>query len=163
MTKPDLISEFEYEGKVIVEWFDVFEKDKIPDLEWQQVYMVGDLDGKVPLVLYNDKEDNLPGGGVELGETIEQTIAREALEEVNMKVLSWEPIGYQKLTRPWDDTPTYQFRVYAKLEKNGEFTNDPGGSVIGHRLVDLEKINEYINYGTVGNKLIENCRRFFNS
>lgn len=161
MTKPDLISEFEYEGKVIVEWFDVFKKEKIPDLEWQQVYMIGNLDGKVPLVMYANKGDNLPGGKIETGETLEQAITREALEEVNMKILSWKPLGYQKLTRPWDDAPTYQFRVYAELEKNGEFAKDPGGSVIGHKLVDLDDVNKHINYGDVGNRLIEDCRQFF--
>ncbi len=161
MTKPDLVSEFEYEGKVIVEWFDVIEKDKIPDFEWKQVYMIGNLDNKVPLVMYSNKGDNLPGGGVEPGETIEQTITREALEEVNMRVVSWEPLGYQKLTRPWDDTPTYQFRLYAKLEKNGNFTNDPGGSVIGHKLVDLKDVNKNITYGKVGDRLIAMSKKFF--
>lgn len=112
--------------------------------------------------MYSGKDDNLPGGGVEPGENLEQTITREALEEVNMKVISWQPLGYQKLTRPWDNTPTYQFRVYAKLEKNGEFTNDPGGSVIGHKLVDLDNINKFINYGKVGDRLISSCKQFFN-
>lgn len=161
MTKPDLISEFEYEGRVIVEWFDVFEKDKIPDLEWHQVYMIGNLDGKVPIVMYSSDGDNLPGGKVEQGETIEQAIIRESLEEVNMKVVSWEPIGYQKLTGSGDSTPTYQFRVYAKLEKNGEFLNDPAGSVIGHKLVELNDVNKYIKYGLVGDRLIANCNKFF--
>ena len=161
MIAPDLIGEFEYEGKVIFEWFDVNKKSEIPNLEWQQIYMVGNLNNKVPLVIYSNKRDNLPGGKVEPGESIGQTITRESIEEVNMRVISWQPLGYQKLTRPWDDTPTYQFRVYAKLEKNGKFINDPGGSVIGHRLVDLDDVNKYINYGAVGDRLVVNCRQFF--
>jgi hypothetical protein len=163
MAKPDLISEFEYEGKVIVEWFDVFEKNKIPDLDWQQVYMIGNLDGKVPIVIYSSDGDNLPGGKIEHGETIEQAIMRESLEEINMNVVAWEPIGYQKLTRFGDSTPIYQFRVYAKLCKNGDFINDPAGSVIGHKLVELNDVNKYIKYGLVGDRLIANCTKFFNN
>lgn len=162
MPKPDLISEFEYNGKVIVEWFDIFDKDKIPNLKWQQAYIIGNLDGKVPIVMYENKGDNLPGGKTELGETLGKTILREIEEELNMKVISWQPLGYQILTRPGDDTPTYQFRAYAKLEKIDDFVNDPGGSVIGHRLVELNDLNKFIKYGGVGDRLISNCRQFFN-
>ena len=162
MIKPDLISEFEYEGKVIVEWFDVSEKDNIPDFDWQQAYIIGNFNGKVPIVMYNNKGDNLPGGKTEPGESLDETILREIEEEINMKVTSWKPLGYQKLTRPWDDTPTYQFRAYAELEKIGEFTNDPGGSVIGHRLVELDNLNKFIKYGKVGNRLVSICKRYFN-
>jgi len=163
MTKPDLISEFEYEGKVIVEWFDILEKEKIPELDWQQVYVIGNLDGKVPVVMYDSKGDNLPGGKTEPGESLNETIQREIEEELNMKVVSWEPLGYQKLTRPWDNTPTYQFRVYAKLEKIDDFSNDPGGSVIGHRIVELDNLNKFIKYGKVGDRLISLCEKYFNN
>lgn len=161
MIKPDLISEFEYEGKVIVEWYDIFDIDKIPDLKWQQVYMIGNLDGKVPVVMYGDKGDNLPGGKLECNESIGEAAIREAQEELNMEVISWVPLGYQKLTRPWDDTPIYQFRVYAELRKIDEFSNDPGGSVIGHKLVDLDEVNRFIQYGDVGDRLISNSRKYF--
>lgn len=161
MTKPDLISEFEYEGKMIVEWFDVFDKDKIPDFDWQQVYVIGNINGKVPVVMYENKGDNLPGGKTEPGESLNETILREIEEELNMGVISWEPLGYQRLTRPWGETPTYQFRAYAKLEKLNDFINDPGGSVIGYKLVKLDDLNKFINYGIVGNRLIESSRQFF--
>lgn len=162
MIKPDLISEFEYEGKVIVEWFDVSAKDEIPDLDWQQVYIIGNFNNKVPIVMYDNKGDNLPGGKTEPGESLNETILREIEEELNMRVVSWEPLGYQRLTRPWDDTPTYQFRAYAKLEKIDDFCNDPGGSVIGYRLVELDDLNKFIKYGKVGNRLIASCRQIFN-
>ena len=161
MIKPDLISEFEYEGKVIVEWFDVFDKDQIPDYKWQHVYMIGNINGKVPIVMYNEKRDNLPGGRLEPGESLDETLKREAVEELNMEVLSWQPLGYQRLTRPLDDTPTFQFRAYAQLRKIGEFESDPGGGVIGHKVVDLNEVNDHIKYGVVGNRLINNCKKYF--
>lgn len=161
MKKPDLLSEFEYEGKVLVEWYDVFDKEEIPNFNWEHVYAIGDLDGKVPIIMYENKNDNLPGGRLEPGELLEDALVREIEEELNMKVISWAPLGYQILTRPWDNTPTYQFRVYAKLQKIGEFENDPGGSVIGHKLVELDKVNEYIKYGNVGDRLVSNVKRYF--
>lgn len=163
MTKPDLIDEFNYEGDVIsVEWHDVQNKSEIPDLQWQQIYVIGNLDNRVPLVKYHEKENNLPGGHVEQGESLEDAMHREIQEELNMQIISWTPLGYQRLSRPGDKDVVFQFRVYAKLEKIGEFTNDPGGSVVGHKLVALNDVNTLIKYGKVGDRLIASCRQFFN-
>ena len=87
----DISSSFEYNGKTIfVSWCTIRQKSAIPDLPWQQVYTIGDLAGSVPLV-YNavKKSYNLPGGKTESGETIEQTITREMVEECNMRVIEW--------------------------------------------------------------------------
>ncbi len=163
MTKPDLIDEFIYEGDVIsVKWYDVQNKSEIPDLQWEQIYVIGNFENRVPLVKYHDKENNLPGGHVEQGESLEDAMHREIQEELNMKIVSWLPLGYQRLSRPGDKDVAYQFRVYAKLEKIGEFTNDPGGSVVGHKLVGINDVNNLINYGKVGDRLIASCRQFFN-
>jgi hypothetical protein len=161
MKTPDLMSEFEWEGKVIVEWYDVFNIDEIPDFNWQQVYIIGNLDGKVPVVMYSNQSDNLPGGKIEQGESLEQALIRETQEELNMRVVSWVPLGYQRLTRPWGDTPTYQFRVYAELEKINDFINDPGGGVIGHKLIELDELNTLIKYGNVGDRIISNVKQYF--
>ena len=155
MTKPDITSEIIYEDKRIrINWFDLVGKE-LPNLKWGQVYAIGDLDGLVPIVNYEDKHDNLPGGGTELGETVEQTLVRELDEELKMKVVSWEPLGYQE----WIDIDTqnmgYGLRVYAKLEKVEEFTNDPGGSVVGHSLVTIEELNDYIGYQKIGDRMVE--------
>jgi len=161
MRKPDLIGEYEFHGHVDVEWYDVLEKDDIPDLQWHQVYVVGNYQGKVPIVMYPDSKDNLPGGGTEPGESLGQTTAREVEEETNMRVVSWEPLGYQICTRRETGEVSNQFRVYAKLEKIGEFINDPGGNITGHKLVKLDKMNDYISYGAVGERLIASAKRYF--
>ena len=158
---PDLISEFEYQGHVDVAWYDVLTKDQIPDFPWHQVYIVGDYKGKVPVVIFQDPPNNLPGGKTEPGETLEQTMVREVEEETNMRVISWEPLGYQICTHRGTGQISYQFRAYAKLEKIGEFINDSGGNVQGHKLIELEKINEYINYGVVGERLISSAKPHF--
>lgn len=161
MKKPDLTTEYEYHGHVDVEWYDVLKKEDIPDLEWHQVYIVGNYLGKVPVVMYPDAQDSLPGGGTEPGESLEQTITREVEEETNMRVVSWEPLGYQVCTHRETGEISNQFRAYAKLEKIGEFISDPGGNIIGHKLVELSKLNDHVNYGVVGERLTASSRHYF--
>lgn len=153
MTKPVLTTSFIYKGNMIlVDWFELL-NSPLPDLPWQQVHIVGDLDGKVPVVHYQaDDQDSLPGGKTEPGESVDQTVCREIAEELNCTVLSWQPLGYQRLTEH-DGHIIHQLRLYALLEKKGEFTHDPGGSVIGYSLVDIDNLNSYIKYGKVGARL----------
>lgn len=155
--RPALSTSFDYEGiHILADWYDITSKDTIPNLPWQQVYVIGNLDGKVPLVTNSDSPMpyNLPGGHVELGESIEQTMVRELIEECNMRVVSWEPIGYQLLTEP-DGTQVAQFRAYAALEKIGEFSHDPGGAVVSNTLVDIDKLEQHIKYGDIGRRMVQ--------
>jgi len=163
MNPPDIISSYEYKGQVDVEWYDVPDKESIPDLPWHQVYALGNLHGKVPVVYYSEARGdyNLPGGKTEPGESIEETIKREVLEETNLIVCSWEPLGYQVCTNADTGNINYQFRVYAELRKEADFVNDPGGGVLGHELVDLAELNKYINYGKVGTRLVELVQKYF--
>lgn len=158
MKEPDLIGEFEYKGHVDVEWYDVLSKDDIPDIKWHQVYIIGDLDGHVPIVMYDDDRDNLPGGRTEQDESIAETMIREIKEELNMEIISWEPLGYQKCTHATSGDVAYQFRAYAKLNKIDDFINDPGGRVIGYRLVEIDDVNRTIGYGEIGDRLISNAK-----
>lgn len=161
--QPDIRSSFVFRDETIsVQWFDVTTVADLPEVEWQQVYVVGNVAGKVPVVHYADSEvRNLPGGKFdEPGDTIERVLQREMREELNMRVLSWHPIGYQYLNSE-KFGPSYQLRAYAKLEPIGEFVNDPGGSVVGHSLVPLEELNSYIQYGEVGDRMIELVRDEF--
>jgi hypothetical protein len=162
MTQPDLKSSFEFRGETInTEWYDVADVSELPDVKWGQVYAIGNVDGKVPVVHYEDSEvRNLPGGQFdEPGDTIERVLRREMKEELNMRVLSWRPIGYQSLSGSGNK---YQLRVYAELEPIGEFEGDPGGRVVGHSLVPIEKLNSYIHYGDVGERIVGLVKNEFN-
>lgn len=162
MRKPDFISEYEFRGHIIdVSWFDVLKKEDIPDLQWHQVYIIGDYQGKVPIVMYPHSQDNLPGGGIELGESLGQAMSREIAEELNMKVTDWEPLGYQTCVHLETGEISNQFRAYAKLEKIGDFTSDPGGNVSGYKFIKPDDLNDYIKYGMVGERLLANSRRYF--
>jgi ADP-ribose pyrophosphatase YjhB (NUDIX family) len=153
--KPDITEYLEYEGKTyVVNWFDLVDKE-LPNLKWGQVYAIGDVNGLVPIVHYDNRNDNLPGGGTELGESVEQTLVRELDEELKMKVVSWEPLGYQEWTEVGTTNTGIDLRVHAKLQKEEEFINDPGGSVIGHSLVRLEELNSYIDYHEIGDRIVK--------
>ncbi|HSX28413.1 MAG TPA: NUDIX hydrolase [Candidatus Saccharimonadales bacterium] len=154
MPQPNLTTSFTYRDKLIqVRWFDLVGKP-LPDLPWQQVYVIGDLEGKAPIVHYaTGDKDNLPGGKTEPGETVDQTIQREIEEELRCKVVSWYPIGYQENHEP-DGTIIYQLRVRAILERSGIFEQDPAGTVVGHSLVDLQDLNTHIGYGDIGERMI---------
>ena len=161
--QPDLRTSFNYDSQnIVADWYTVTDKSQIPDLPWQQVYSIGNLDGRVLLInsLMYEKEFNLPGGRTEPGETIEQTIAREMIEECNMRVIEWQPLGYQHLTKP-DGKQIFQFRVYAKLEKIGKFVNDPGGGVIKNTMVDLSQVNSLIKYGEIGERMVKLAKKYF--
>ncbi len=160
---PDIRSSFEYNGKTIfVDWYTVTHKSNIPSLDWKQVYAIGNLDGNVPLVTSSTgmKQYNLPGGTIQPGESIEQALRRELIEECNMRVVDWEPLGYQICTNP-DGTTVPQLRVYATLEKIGEFEKDPGGHVISHTLVPLDTVESMIQYGEIGDAMVALATPYF--
>lgn len=159
--EPDIVTSFEYNGGTYaVDWYDLQKDQPLPDLPWYQVYAIGNHEGKVPVVQYAEGHgnDNLPGGKVDPGETVEEALHREIEEELNMRITSWRPIGYQHVTHPSGKT-TDELRVYAAMEKIDDFVNDPGGHIIGHRLVDIRRLNEAINYGLVGERIIQIVQR----
>lgn len=161
MKSPDLQSSFIYrDNEYKVDWFDVTDKTSIPDLKWQQVYVIGLYEGLVPVVQYPEDKNNLPGGKLEPGESLAETIVREMEEETNMRVTSWQPLGYQQVTSPTGEVD-YQFRVCAQLEKIGEFVNDPGGNIIGNIFVPLDDLNGVIDYGDVGVRMVDLAKRHF--
>src|SRR6266496_1730835 len=152
---PTLETSFLYNGKRIrCDWYDINDA-KVPDYPWHQVYVIGNIDGKVPVVHYlNNDPDNLPGGKLEEGESVDEALRRELLEELNASVKSWAPVGYQIITEP-NSAQKYQLRVYADLKVEGSFTEDPAGSISGYSLVDIDKLNNNINYDLIGDRIVE--------
>lgn len=95
----------------------------------------------------------LIGGTIEPSETFEQTLKREIIEESNMEVIKWQPIGYQKITDK-DGKIKIQLRAVCLVKKLGEFVSDPAGSIKEIKLIDPADYKKYFNWGEVGDHLI---------
>lgn len=75
--------------------------------------------GEIVLVRTDPDYWNLPGGGVEPGETLEETLTREVFEEACSKVVRSRYIGCQRIDDPeHPDGPQryYQARFWARVE-----------------------------------------------
>jgi 8-oxo-dGTP pyrophosphatase MutT (NUDIX family) len=82
-------------------------------LEIRQVYgFIFSADGRV-VVLEDEGNFNLPGGKPENVESADETLAREALEEVQTKISFREYLGYQLV----EEIETYaQVRLVASID-----------------------------------------------
>lgn len=93
-----------------------------------------------------------PGGGVELGETVEEAVTREVSEETNMRVLKQELFGYLEVLWP---KRILQTRSVCIVEPVGEFISDPDGDVTEIKLIDPEDIKHYFDWGKNGEYQLE--------
>lgn len=68
----------------------------------------------------------LPGGGVEAGETAEEALGRELLEEVGATVLSMEQLGLQRVRdgHGWQDFQAFYW-CRVTLEEHEDPSNSP--------------------------------------
>ncbi len=76
--------------------------DHVPLEEIGQSYGVCFYGDKIVIVLSNHVKPHwtLVGGSREPGESPEECLRREIIEESNMRVLSHQPIGFQKVIYP---------------------------------------------------------------
>jgi 8-oxo-dGTP pyrophosphatase MutT (NUDIX family) len=166
MPKPIIVESHSYRGtEYNVEFYSI--RGEIPNLPWSGVSIIGNYKGKVPIVTYPFEKEweyplAIPGGHVEKNESVDAAIKREMLEETNMIVTNWEPIGYEKVTLDKNNF-IYELKVYAKLTKKGNFINDPGGHVNGYILMDIKHINEATKRGKRGDWIINEVKNEYKS
>ncbi len=129
----------------------------LPYAECRQVYGVCFTPEQKIVVVYNGKKGTwgLPGGTIESGETFDQTFRREILEETNMEVLAWKPVGYQKVIDTRDASYAYQLRVVAEIKPLGEFVSDPAGSVSKIAIIDPSEYKKYFDWKRIGDRIME--------
>lgn len=139
--------------------FEYEDCDDFSKLEYEkctQIYGVCFYENKIAIVLNGPKKTwGLVGGSIEKGESFDQTFRREIKEESNMEVLSWKPVGYQKVIDTRDGSYVYQLRVVANVRPYGEFTKDPAGFVTEMKLIYPKDYKQYFDWHKIGDRIIE--------
>ncbi|MEK9157334.1 MAG: NUDIX domain-containing protein [Patescibacteria group bacterium] len=141
--------------KYHVAYNDVDSFGHLPQEKITQHYGVCYLGNEIVICWHEKKKEwSLPGGKREPGEDIEGTLRREVEEETNMRVVSHKPIGYQEVFSE-DGASIIQLRSFCIVEPLGEFVSDPAGHVTAIKCIHPSKFNEYIDWGTIGDRIIE--------
>lgn len=147
------------DGKIYkLVWHDCDSFDEIKGKNLQQSYGVCFYNSKL-VITRGFGGWNLVGGHIEKGESPEEALVREAVEESNMRVLKQIPIGYQTVTSP-DGTVDYQLRSFCIVEPIGKFVSDPAGSVTEIKLIDPKDYKNYFNWGKIGDRIMERAKVF---
>lgn len=126
-----------------------------------QVYgVVFNSEGKILIQRVGDKAWCLAGGTVEEGETAEDTLRREVIEEADVRIKNPILLGGQRVQFLDGPNPNpkrgrgddiYQLRYYAEVDELLPQTPDPDNDQIHERLfVDPLEITTYFDWGTVG-------------
>jgi len=109
---------------------DVNHFDDIPDELKLKAHAVCINNGKMLLVNHPEWDIwSIPGGTRDEGESIEETLKREILEETNCKVVDYRPIAYQKVIGPLGDIRHYRLQYMCDVVPLGDFKEDPAGNV----------------------------------
>ena len=106
----------------------------------------------------------LPGGTIEEGETPEQTLHREAMEEVDVEIENMVLLGAQHcefIDTP-ERLPMIQLRYCATIKKVHSSTPDPDQGNIWERVfVKPEKMNDLLQWGPIGDHLAKRAKEWY--
>lgn len=118
----------------------------------QSYGIVLDDDNRLLLVKHQRGDYLLPGGGVEKGEKLIETLQRELMEEAAVTVYPesirdgfWQKILIQK-DGEWQED-TVQVRFCARVKDKLQFENDPGGLIIAQEWIEIDKLPDYLDWG----------------
>lgn len=116
------------------------------------------------VVFYKNHEGWMgnPGGGIESGESIEDAIKRELIEEAQLELLDWITIGYESvfhMDKPEGENKKYFLRVVAKVGLIDKKIEDPDGKAIGRTVVPIKEAVQTLGWGEKGEVLIDLARQ----
>jgi len=133
-----------------------------------QVYGVC-LNNEGKILVIKDKRWQIPGGTPETGETPEQTLKRELIEEAQVEIDKLMPLGVQEVSYPNNPDKEqgdlfYQYRYIARVQKINPSQPDPDtGKEYERKFVSFEEIDEYVQWGKVGQEMFKDAKARFES
>ncbi len=150
---------FNNNSSIIFEYSDVDSFDSLDKKYCSRSHGVCFCEGKLLIVFGyfggNEREWGFVGGQIEEGESPEEALVREVKEESNMEVVSFLPIGYQKITKI-DNSFKYELRYVCKVKTLGPFVEDPAnGNIIEVKLIEPAEYKKYVDWGRIGERLVE--------
>lgn len=132
------------------------ENDPLSGLEGKILYCVHAfcfLGDKMVLVNHPKSGWMPPGGKIEAGENYQEAVAREVLEETNMKVVRQKFIGFMDIYEP--ARVIRQTRSVCIVESLGDFVSDPDGEIMEIKLIDPKDCKKYFDWGEAGERIME--------
>ncbi|KKT39932.1 hypothetical protein A3K29_03895 [Candidatus Collierbacteria bacterium RIFOXYB2_FULL_46_14] len=140
---------------------------------FNQVYgVVFNSDGQMLIQRRELRPWCLAGGTVEEGETAEQALRRELIEEADVTIKNLILLGGQRVQFPGGHNPNptkrftgddfYQLRYYCEVDEVLPQTPDPDHDIINERLfVPQTEINKYLGWGATGQVIFDQAIALF--
>ena len=129
------------------------------NIKIKQVYgIVFNENMEIFLRIEDDGLYKLTGGKPEIGETMEETLRREVIEEANITLKNIHMLGYQLVDEKNGMPPFAQVRMIAEVDKIFENRPDPDNGKIYERVFKSpEEAIKLLNWGEVGEKQIKDA------
>lgn len=144
-------------------------RTKPTDFPYTQSYgIVFNEKGEI-LIIREKGHWKIPGGKPEPGETAEEALSRELVEEADVKVKDIELLGAQKVEFTDSHNPNYdqgdvfyQLRYVCLLDTLYPQTPDPDTGKIYERIfVSPKDVDEYVKWGNTGKAMFAAARKWF--
>ena len=157
-------TEFSFQGhRVIFTW--IRTSNLLDYQPWTQVYGIC-FNSKGQILIIKEKEWKIPGGTPRKGESPEETLKRELIEEADTVISKCWPLGVQKVDYP--DNPDanmkifYQYRYVCLIEKLLPQTPDPdNGLVHPRKLIPVKEITRWVKWGPTGKAMFKDAIELF--